>query len=76
MLVAMCGSNHGYDLLAWHKEMCSTKAGGYRWGKCKGIPKIIENVLSDPNWIGVVAEIEKVDAERMKKCKAKADARS
>ena len=64
MLVQMCRCDHGYDLIAWHHELCETKAGGYRWGKRKGTPKNIENALADPTWWAAIEEIKRVDAER------------
>lgn len=71
MLVQMCGCDYGYDLIAWHNELCETKAGGYRWGKRPGIPKSIQNTMKDSSWLETVAEIECVDAERMARRKAK-----
>ncbi|MCA9107486.1 MAG: hypothetical protein KDA83_18870 [Planctomycetales bacterium] len=71
MLVKMCGCDHGYDLIAWHNELCTTKAGGYRWNKSPGIPKMIQNAMNDSNWVETVAEIERVDAARMARRKAK-----
>ena len=72
MLVQMCHCDHGYDLLAWHNELCKTKAGGYSWGKRCGIPARIQNAIDDPGWNDTVAEIERVDAERMARRKPKA----
>jgi len=63
MLVQMFRCDHGYDLVAWHNELCETKAGGYTWGKRKGIPKSIQNALADPAWCAAVAQIKHVDAE-------------
>lgn len=60
MLVQLCRCDHGYDLLAWHNELCETKAGGYSWGKRRGIPKLIQNALDDPKWVRTVAEVERV----------------
>lgn len=64
MLVQMCRCDHGYDLIAWHNELCETKAGGYSWGKRKGTPKNIQNALADPVWCAAVAQIQHVDAGR------------
>jgi hypothetical protein len=71
MLVQMCDCDHGYDLIAWHTELCETKAGGYRWGKRRGIPKTIQTTMNDLGWLETVAEIERVDTERMAHRKAK-----
>lgn len=71
MLVQMCGCDHGYDLIAWHDELCKTKAGGYRWGKRPGIPKMIQNTMTDSKWLETVAEIERVDAGQIARRKAK-----
>ena len=71
MLVQMCGCDHGYDLIAWHNELCETKAGGYRWGKRVGIPRNIQIAIDDSVWRETVAEIERVDAERMARRNAK-----
>lgn len=64
MLVQMCRCDHGYDLVGWHNALCETRAGGYSWGKRKGIPKIIQNTLADPTWRAAVEEIQRVDADR------------
>jgi hypothetical protein len=64
MLVQMCRCDHGFDLIAWHNKLCETKAGGYRWGKRKGLPKNIENALADPAWNVTVEKIKRTDAER------------
>lgn len=64
MLVQMCRCDHGYDLIAWHNKLCETKAGGYRWGKRKGLPKNIENALADLAWHAAVEKIKRTDAER------------
>ncbi len=74
MLVKMCGCDYGYDLIAWHNELCESKAGGYRWGKRPGIPKNIQNALNDSMWLETVAEIERVDADRMARGKNKRSA--
>ena len=75
MLVQMCGCAHGYNLIAWHNELCETKAGGYRWGKRPGVPKNIQNAMDDSTWRETVAEIELVDAERIARRKNKQNAR-
>jgi hypothetical protein len=64
MLVQMCRCDHEYDLVAWHSALCETKAGGYRWGKRKGLPKNIEYAMNDVEWCAAVEEIRRVDAER------------
>ena len=71
MLVQMCRCDHGYDLIAWHNKLCETKAGGYRWGKRKGLPKNIENALADPAWHAAVEKIKRTDAERLATHEAK-----
>lgn len=70
MLVALCRCDHGYDLIAWHKELCESKAGGYRWGERPGIPKNIQNALNDSTWVEAVADIQRSDAERVTRRKA------
>lgn len=65
MLVQMCRCDHGYNLIAWHNELCETKVGGYNWGKRKGTPKNIQNALADPAWCAAVAQIQQVDAEHI-----------
>jgi len=62
-------------LIAWHNHLRQTKAGGYRWGKRPGVPKGIENALNDPEWLHTVAEIERVDAERMAHHRGKGNAK-
>ena len=74
LLVRMCGCDHGYDLIAWHNQLCETKAGGYHWGKRPGVPKYLQNTMNDSSWLETVAEIERVDAERVARPKAKRDA--
>lgn len=63
MLVEMCGCDHSYDLVAWHEELRTSKAGGYSWGKRAGIPFRIRNALEDPAWNAAVAEITRQDGE-------------
>lgn len=67
MLVQMCGCDHGYDLLAWHNELCRSKAGGYSWGARLGIPARIKAAIEDPEWQATAAEIARVDAERLER---------
>ncbi|WP_425396635.1 hypothetical protein [Aeoliella sp.] len=71
MLVRICHCDHGYDLLAWHKELRKSNAGGYNWGGREGIPDRIQNALDDSNWRETVAELKRVDAERMARRKPK-----
>jgi len=67
MLVQMCGCDHGYDLLAWHNELCKSKTGGYSWGKRQGIPARIQAAIDDPEWQYAAAEVARIDAERSKR---------
>ena len=69
MLSQLCKRDYEYDLLAWHNHLCETKAGGYRWGKRSGIPKCIQRALGDNAWLETVADITRIDTERLNRSK-------
>ena len=62
MLVELCGCDHQFDLIAWHHELCESKAGGYRWGNRAGVPKKLCDTMADPKWQKWVSEIQQPDS--------------
>lgn len=55
-LVRVSGVDLGYDPQAWHKHLCATDDGGYRWSnKHLGFPRRIDRALADPEWQAAVA---------------------